>query len=188
MAQYVDVVPTLIEVAGGDPDQFTTGTKDAYGNTGFDGRSFMNVLTGKTNEFRDYVYGVQTTRGIIRGSESYPIRSVRSDKYLYIHNLNHKAEFTNVAKLHESWVNTGNEKDRERAEFYSKRPEIELYDVTKDPYQLSNIADKGGSEIIIKELQAELASFMKQQGDKGIETEMRAFERQPKRRNSKSNQ
>jgi N-sulfoglucosamine sulfohydrolase len=188
MTQYVDVVPTLIELAGGVPENINTGTTDAYGNTGFDGKSFASVMTGETDRFREYVYGVHTTRGIIKGSDCYPIRSVRSNKYLFIHNLNHKTEFSNVANLHESWMTTGNEKDRKRGEFYAKRLEFELYDVEKDPYQLNNIADKKGSGKIIKELQAELASFMKQQGDKGIETEMRAFERQPKRRNSKSNQ
>ncbi|MEX2336039.1 MAG: sulfatase [Fulvivirga sp.] len=188
LTQYVDVVPTLIDLAGGDPEKVNTGVKDAFGNTGFDGRSFEAVLTGKSDQFRDYVYGVQTTRGIIKGSESYPIRSVRSDKYLYIHNLNPEGEFSNVithGKVFASWFETGNKEDAERAQFYVKRPEIELYDVKKDPYQLKNIADDASLDHVKEALKGELAAFMKQQGDLGVETEMKAFERQPGKKDKK---
>jgi uncharacterized sulfatase len=68
MTQYVDVVPTLIEAGGGKPEQIETGRPDAHDDKGLDGKSFLGVLLGKTNEHRDYVYGVHTTRGIIRGS------------------------------------------------------------------------------------------------------------------------
>lgn len=180
MAQYVDVVPTILDIVGENPDDIDTGTPDAYGNRGFDGRSFRKVLEGKTGDFRDYVFGVHTTRGIIKGSDSYPIRSVRSDKYLYIHNLNSEGKFSNVVtngKLLEDWKNTGREEDHKRAEFYEKRPAEELYDVRKDPYQLNNIIDEPGYEEVVKTLKSELAQFMKQQGDKGIETELQAHDR-----------
>ena len=76
MVQYVDVVPTLIEAAGGDPKALKTGRPDTKGSEGFDGRSFLSVLEGKSDALRKYVFGVHTTRGIINGSECYPVRSV----------------------------------------------------------------------------------------------------------------
>lgn len=185
LTQYVDVVPTLVALAGGDPEKINTGVEDAFDHTGFDGRSFVDVLTGKSDQFRRYVYGVHTTKGIINGSKSYPIRSVRSDKYLYIHNLNHQAEFSNVLKdseLLQSWLTSENEEEVKRAQFYIKRPEIELYDVENDPYQLHNVADQSALQEVKEELKEELAAYMKQQGDQGVETEMKAFTRQPKRK------
>ena len=79
MVQYVDVVPTLVAAAGGKPVE------------GLDGRSFLGVLLGKTDKHNEYVYGVHTTRGIISGSECYPVRSVRSETFKYVRNLNHKS-------------------------------------------------------------------------------------------------
>src|SRR5690606_23846440 len=68
MVQYVDVVPTLLEAAGTDPATVDVGIGGApaeAGNPrGFDGRSFLPVLLGKSQTHRDYVYGIQTTRGI----------------------------------------------------------------------------------------------------------------------------
>jgi uncharacterized sulfatase len=60
------------------------------------------------------------------------------------------------------------------------RPEEELYDVVKDPYQLVNLAADPSFKKVKDQLKAELAAFMKQQGDKGIATEMDANNRQPK--------
>jgi len=180
MTQYVDILPTLIEIAGGIPNSLNTGTRDANGRTGFDGKSFSKVLLGQTNSFRDYVFGVHTTRGIINGSEAYAIRSARNNKYHYIHNLNYKSKFSNVVTesiLLQQWI----KKDKSgRGNFYLQRPEEELYDIVNDPYELVNLAKKPELKGVMNELKAQLASFMKQQGDLGVATEMKALERQPK--------
>lgn len=185
MTQYVDVVPTLLEAAGGNPEKIETGRPDARGKKGFDGRSFLRVLLGKTNKHREYVYGVHTTRGIINGSACYPIRSVRSDRYKYIRNLNHKTVFYNVistrpADLLQSWKEIG-EKDpavAARARFYQHRPAEELYDLRKDPYELNNLADDQTYTKVKAKLKKQLRLWMQQQGDEGNATELKAIERQ----------
>ncbi|MFK7789625.1 MAG: sulfatase, partial [Phycisphaeraceae bacterium] len=64
MVQYIDIVPTLIELAGGNPDQADTGIGHPTQTTrGFDGKSFANVLTGQADEHRDTVFGIHTTHG-----------------------------------------------------------------------------------------------------------------------------
>jgi uncharacterized sulfatase len=185
MTQYVDVVPTLLEAAGAGPDKIETGRPDAHGKTGFDGRSFLNVLLGRTNAHRDHVYGAHTTRGIINGSACYPIRSVRSARYKYIRNLNHEAVFYNVVStrptdLLHAWIKRG-ETDpaiAARARFYQYRPAEELYDLDKDPYELKNLADDPDYAKIRDALKGELELWMRQQGDEGVTTELRAVERQ----------
>ena len=56
--QYVDVLPTLVELSGGVP-----------GDLDIDGKSFAPVLRGDRTTHSDYVFGLQTTRGIYSGSE-----------------------------------------------------------------------------------------------------------------------
>jgi uncharacterized sulfatase len=179
MLEYIDVTPTLIEIAGGDPKKINTGSKDGYGNTGFDGMSFKKALTGETTHMRDYVFAENTTRGIIQGSDAYASRSARSTKFLYIHNLNYQEKFSNIvthSPLFRQWM----EKDSVRASAYVTRPEEELYDVVNDPFDLKNIAGDPKYAAMKAALRSELEAFMKQQNDKGLQTEMDAVSRQPK--------
>lgn len=176
LVQYVDVVPTLLDIIGIEPNKINTGTKDAYGNTSFDGKSFQSVLLEGKKTFRNNVFGVHTTHGIINGTENYPIRSVRDQKYLYIRNLNPSAKFTNV-ETKKGVINSWKEKNEKRAHDYSYRPSIELYDVQEDPYQLNNLATSSGYDRIIDRMQNELDKFMKQQGDQGVATEAMAGDR-----------
>lgn len=185
MTQYVDVVPTLLAAAGADPGVIETGRPDAHGKTGFDGRSFLDVLLGRTDAHRDHVYGAHTTRGIINGSACYPIRSVRSARYKYIRNLNHKAIFYNVVSTRPNdllhvWKKRG-ETDPSiaaRARFYQYRPAEELYDLDSDPYELNNLAADAKHAEVKGALKRELELWMQQQGDEGVATELRATERQ----------
>ncbi|TDQ07499.1 sulfatase family protein [Pedobacter metabolipauper] len=179
MLAYIDITPTLIDIAGGDPGKINTGSKDGLGKTGFDGQSFKKVLTDGVAHARDYVFAEHTTRGIIQGSDAYASRSARSTKFLYIHNLNYQGEFSNTithSQMFKQWL----EKDPLRSSFYEKRPQEELYNVIQDPYNLNNLANDVQYSSIKKELQEKLKDFMIQQGDKGIQTEMEALSRQPK--------
>lgn len=179
MLQYTDILPTLIDIAGGSPRTIHTGSKDGYGKTGFDGMSFKKALTGSQSQHREYVFGVNTTRGIINGSAAYASRSARNAQFLYIHNLNHQNKYSNVlvgSPLLKQWM----AKDPERTLFYINRPEEELYDLKADPFALNNLAISTNHKAIKAKLKAELTAFMEQQGDKGIETEMAALSRQPK--------
>lgn len=189
MVQYVDVVPTLIDAAGGDPTTIDTGRPGAIGEnkTGFDGHSFLNVLDGKTDEHNQFVYGVHTTRGIIAGSESYPIRSVRTRTHKLIWNIRHDDSFRNItthgrdkSMYWSSWIEKA-KTDANAKRFvdgYQRRPEFELYEVSKDRYELNDLADDPKYKGIKDKLFAQLKAFMKQQGDKGHATEMNAGERQ----------
>ncbi len=185
LTQYVDVTPTLIEAAGGAPETIRTGRPDKHGATGFDGRSFLDVLLNKTDKHRDYVYGAHTTRGIINGSACYPVRSVRDERYKYIWNPNYKTVFYNVVatkpkELLQTWKDIGetNPAVAARARFYQHRPEVELYDLQKDPYELTNLANDPAHAKTRTRLRKELDRWMNQQGDEGNATEMKAIERQ----------
>jgi len=185
LVQYVDITPTLVEAAGGDPAAIDTGRPDAKGYRGFDGRSFLGVLLGKTDSHNDYVYGAHTTRGIIACSDCYPIRSIRSNRYKYIRNLNYKTAFHNTVIAHDklywpSWVEKA--KTDPKAAYlvgmYEHRPAEELYDIQADPWELKNLADDPALAQVKADLSRRLDAWMAQQGDKGNATEMQARQRQ----------
>ncbi len=185
MVQYVDVLPTLLEAAGADPTKIDTGRPGSpSGNNGFDGRSFLSVLLSKAVAHRDVVFGVHTTRGTINSSESYPIRSARNRGIKYIRNLSHESAFDNAntvpgggGGVWESWV-AGKGSTKARGKFYQHRPAEELYDLEKDPFELRNVINDPQYAAVKRELAWELNGWMKQQGDKGVATEMRATDRQ----------
>ena len=173
---YMDFVPTAVEVGGGKPID------------GLDGRSLVGLFKGEKVEIHDALYGIQTTRGIIKGSECYPIRSIRTKTHKYIWNLKSDATFQNVVTeaardkegYWQSWVEKA--KTDPQAKFwvdaYQHRPEEELYDLRSDPLEMKNIVADPANAALKAELRKRLEAFMKDQGDKGIETEMDAKNRQ----------
>jgi uncharacterized sulfatase len=187
LVQYVDVAPTLVDLAGGDSSNIDTGIDHPTLQTrGFDGKSFAAILLGKAKEHRDLVYGIQTTNGIINGSQSYPIRSIRDDRWLMVWNLNADNEpFRNLFhKRNEAlWEDWGQAADEDasvakRIDFYQHRPTFELYDIDADPHQLENLADDPKHADRLGEMHAKLQAWMKSQGDEGLATEAKAKQRQ----------
>ena len=84
LVEYVDIVPTFVDIIGGKPQAKV------------DGESFKPVLTGKKKAHKKYSFSLQTTRGINAGSPYYGIRSVYDGRYRYIVNLTPEATFQNV--------------------------------------------------------------------------------------------
>ena len=175
MIEYVDFLPTFIELAGGKP------------GPDLDGRSLRTVLSGAQTH-KQFVFGEMTTRGINNGSEHYGIRSVRSEKFKYIWNFTPEVKFvnacTNSAEF-KSWVDAaeqGDSKAKELVRRYHYRPEVELYNVMDDPLEQTNLAGKPKYETVLAEMRDELDRWMKQCGDQGQITEMNAMERQGRAR------
>ena len=176
MVEYVDVVPTFVEAAGGQPAK------------ALEGRSLLPVLTGKTDQHKDHVYGIMTTRGIINGNSIYPIRTVRDSRYRLIWNLNHEDKFTNACTKSEAFksmvqaAEAGDAKAKELVRKYHYRPEYELFDCQADPLEMNNLIDDAKHQAIAKRLQKTLRQWMEQQGDRGIATEVEAAMRLGKNR------
>lgn len=193
LIQYVDIVPTLIELAGGNPLSEKTGRPDVFGKDNFDGQSFVDVLFGKTTKFRDYAFAQFTGRGINQGPLAYASRAVTDGHWKLIDNIHYDKEFKNVAtngNIYKSWIQKGNTGDsfaKEQAERYVKRPEWELYDLDSDPYELKNVAENPENKDILSKLKIELKKWMTQQGDQGHQTELEAYERQTGQRQNNNN-
>lgn len=175
LVQYVDVLPTLLMAASGQAP---------VSPSEIDGRSFLDVLLGRTDHHRDYIFAQHTARGIIEGPEAYGTRAVRDTRWKLIVNLEPEAEFRNAISngaLLQSWRKKGEAGDafaRTQAARYTKRPAVELYDLKNDPWELSNCAAQPENAATVSRLRAQLDAWMKQQGDEGDKTEREAKEHQ----------
>ncbi|MBN2128517.1 MAG: sulfatase [Sedimentisphaerales bacterium] len=167
MVQYADVLPTLMEAAGG-----------AAAAHDYDGTSFLPVLLGRKFTHRRYVYGMHNN---IPEGPAYPIRTVSDGKYRYIRNLRpdeiyiekHLMGWTGKGELNNPYWSTWVREawaDRHTYDLvkrYMTRPAEELYHTAQDPYEMTNLADDPAAADIKAPLSAELDRWMKQQGDPG---------------------
>lgn len=188
LMQYVDLVPTFLDAAGIDPQSIDVGCPDASGVTGFDGRSFLSVLTGQDQTHRSYVFAQHTTVGINGFKDPYPMRAVRDERYKLIRNLAPQNTYS-ITGIHEDEPFRSWQADAEadtalarRVEWLFHRPAEELYDLETDDSETHNLADDPALAEIKQRLASELDGWMKQQGDRGLETELLAPSRQPRRK------
>jgi len=162
MIQYEDVLPTLVELAGGTPPAEV------------DGLSFASVLTGQKTEHRSHIFAVHNN---VPEGRPYPIRAVRIARHKLILNLApaggyHEKHVMDIDRedYWKSWEQAaaaGDAKARQAIDLYVKRPGVELYDCDKDPWELTNLADKPGLAGLRADLEGRLRQWMAQQNDPG---------------------
>jgi N-sulfoglucosamine sulfohydrolase len=159
--QYEDIVPTLIELAGGTVP------------VGLDGRSFVGVLTGARAEHRDYAFALHNN---VPEGRPYPIRTIRNTRYKLILNLlpdrnYHEKHLMDIDRegYWRSWVEAArtDPKAARAVQRYVRRPAVELYDLRQDPWELENLAEKPELAQIRAQLEKHLRDWMDQQGDPG---------------------
>ena len=169
LIQYEDVLPTLIEAAGGKVDPGS-----------FQGTSFLPVLLGKKSEHRQYAYFMHNNNP---EGPAYPIRSVSDGRYHYIRNL--KPENLYIEKhlmagmapneYWPSWIfqSFDDEITYNLVMRYMKRPAEELYRIDNDPEEMNNLIGNKDLSSVKKRLSDELDRWMREQGDPGAEIDTR---------------
>ncbi|CAI8300724.1 MAG: Choline-sulfatase [Flavobacteriales bacterium] len=151
----VDILPTILEIAGGSvPDDI-------------DGISFLPILEGKENKIRDYVYGI-ATRQNIQSCYVFPSRSVRNQRYKYVRNFNS----LEVVEQNLSSNQAVNAFIKRGAEAFPKVPFEELYDLEKDPFEHINLIQNKEYAVIKNQLENQLIHWMTQQNDFLIDNKM----------------
>jgi N-sulfoglucosamine sulfohydrolase len=161
----VDFFPTFLEYTG------------AKGPDVLDGRSFLSIIKGETQENRDRVY---TQIDALAGGNPYPMRAVQTKRFLYVYNA-----FSNGdGKV---WYRNNNEggvmaqmtklgeKDplmKARVDLFRHRVPEELFDVVKDPDCLNNLVASPEHAAQLKSLRGQLADEMKS----GRDPILKAFE------------
>jgi len=167
IVQYADVLPTLLDVAGGD----------AAGHP-FDGTSFRGVLLGEADRHRPFAYGLLNN---FPEGPLYPSRTVSDGRWRYIRNLTpqelyiekHLMSLVGGSSVHNpywtSWPReaAANRRTYQLVKRYMRRPAEELYDTAGDPYELNNRAVDPRCAEIKNKLAGELDRWMAEQGDPG---------------------
>ncbi len=136
MVSWIDILPTLVDVAGGRKPEH------------IDGRSFLPVLEGKSDTHRQIIFTSHSGDG---NNNVYPIRAAMTqDGWKYIRNLHPEFRFTShVTKSHadsgywQSWVKEAmaSPEAKQTVTRYQQRPSEELYRITDDPYEQHNLID-----------------------------------------------
>lgn len=161
MVSWIDILPTLVEAAGGTPPG------------DIDGRSFLPVLEGKTDRHRDVVFTTHSGDGDFN---VYPIRSARTaDGAHYIRNLQPGFRFTShVTQAHAdsgywtSWLDSAaaDPAARQAVRRCQQRPAEEFYQAGADPYELDNRAADPAHAPAINRLRAATDEWMRATGDR----------------------
>jgi len=158
---FTDLLPTFIEAAGGKPPE------------DIDGRSFLPALTGAAARHRTEIFATHSGDG---NMNVYPMRCLRTDRYKYILNLHPEFEFgTHIERAGlrdgriywESWIAKAKEDAAAAAliKRYQIRPKEELYDLSRDPHELQNIAADRRFTRVVEDLRARVEKWMKEQND-----------------------
>lgn len=167
MVSHVDVLPTLVELAGGDVP------------AGLDGVSWAGLWRGEAATGRAAVFAAHNRD---KAMNVFPQRCLRTRTHKYVRNLQPERTFTSHftevqgipdshAAVWESWL------ERARTDAAAARlvaairhdthPAEELYDLRTDPGERTNLAGEPGSQALLAGMRAALAEWMEAQGDPG---------------------
>ncbi|MCB1202772.1 MAG: sulfatase-like hydrolase/transferase, partial [Verrucomicrobiae bacterium] len=135
MVSWIDILPTLLEAAGG------TKPED------IDGRSFLPILEGKETQHRNLIFTTHSGDG---NFNVFPMRGVvdaEGDKYIRnLHPefrfLSHVTKNTGDSGYWDSWLDSAlkDEGARTLVRSYQVRPPRELYQTASDPWEKANLA------------------------------------------------
>jgi len=162
LCSWVDLLPTLIDAAGGTPP------KD------IDGKSFLPVLKGEAKGHREAIFATHSGDGEMN---VYPIRCVRTAGWKYVRNLHpefvhgthiDRAMDADGVKYFRSWEEKAKTDPAAAAlvKRYRERPREELYDLAADPYETTNLAADAKQAERLTGLRKQLDDWMKAQLDK----------------------
>ncbi|RMG00203.1 MAG: heparan N-sulfatase [Planctomycetota bacterium] len=163
LVQYADVLPTLLDAVGAD-----------YSREVFDGRSFLPVLLGQSDEHREYAFFMHNN---VPEGPPYPIRGVTDGKYRYVRNLlpdriyieKHVMGVPEHNPYWNSWLmaSAQDEATYRLIERYMRRPAEELYCTQDDPFEMTNLASDPKYAEVKQRLSRALDRWLAQQRDPG---------------------
>ncbi len=169
LVSFIDLAPTFLEAAGvSSPEPMT-------------GRSFLDVLTtsnsGQVDPVRTQVFLGRERHDLGReGDVGYPVRCVRTERYLYVWNLkperwpagNPETGFTNTDSSPTKSLILSQHENAEDTYFalaFGKRPAEELYHITVDRGCMHNLADAPEHREVKERLRASLEAHLRETGD-----------------------
>ena len=166
-----DLAPSFLQAADIDPPEDMIG------------KSILPLLDPENDVDRNHVFLERERHALVRRDNSgYPQRAIRTEKYLYIDNYDHRlwpagapfqyysvGRYGDVDNSPTKRYILANKNKPGNMVYYSrcfgKRPSEELYNIKKDPYQLNNLADKDDYQVTMRALRQKLYNWMWTTGD-----------------------
>lgn len=163
MVMTIDISATILEAAGIQPGYETHGKS----------------LLGKDVKNRKYIFAARDKMDDTHDA----MRAIRSAEFKLIHNLMPERAYCQYNRYKEASypvlallnvMNMKGELPPEQAAFMSpEKPEIELFDLRTDPFELNNLAVDPEYAAVKEELLAALNKWRKDINDKGVSEEFR---------------
>lgn len=189
---FIDFVPTFLEVAGVGQDE--------SGMAAITGRSlteiFVSERSGRVVPQRDHVLLAKERNDVGRpNDEGYPIRGIVKEGMLYLHNFETSRGPAGVAETgykdtDDSPTKTvvlATEHQPERRHFFEasfgRLPADQLFDLSRDPDCMTNLAPS----VSFAALQRQLFAELKEQGDPRMFGNGRIYDQYPYGNESKRN-
>lgn len=178
---FVDFAPSFVEAA-------------VLLQNSMSGQSLWALLAGEKQDRNQVFLERERHANVRKGDLSYPMRAVRNHDYLYIWNPMPERNPTGDPTVHQS-VGQYGDVDHSITKFlimamegkaeagqpdlfqlsFGLRPEEELYDVKKDPYQLHNLADDPAFSEMKTVLRQQLLAWMEETNDPRFEDPRSTF-------------
>eukprot|EP00096_Caligus_rogercresseyi_P013257 TRINITY_DN5933_c0_g1_i2.p1 TRINITY_DN5933_c0_g1~~TRINITY_DN5933_c0_g1_i2.p1 ORF type:complete len:343 (+),score=21.69 TRINITY_DN5933_c0_g1_i2:126-1031(+) len=162
LASLLDIVPTILDWLK---------IKYPKRRPALTGRSLLNALKDDKKLLRRPIFGSHSLHEV---TMYYPMRYIRTHRYKLIHNMNNPSAFPIDQDLylspsfqdvldrtiHKKWLPWN-----KNLTSYYFRPEWELYDLKRDPKELTNIADKPEYKEKLMKLRKKLWQWQKSTQD-----------------------
>lgn len=163
---FADFAPTFLQVAGISPK--ASRMQPIQGTSLFD--VFNQAVSG-----RDYILTGRERNDIGRPhDEGYPVRSLHQGRYVYMHNFesdrwpcgNPETGYRDTdSSPTKTYALAQGEGSLEYEKCFGMRPEEELYDLSKDPDCIHNLAASPEYAALKEKMKTQLFSELKTQGD-----------------------
>lgn len=160
LVSWIDILPTLIEVAGGTPPE------------GIDGKSFLPVLKGERKDHRELILATHSGDG---NNNVYPSRAARTpDGWKYIRNLHpdflntsHATWASGDSGYWDSWVGKAIHRPvaKRKVMGYLQRPAEELFNLGEDPWEQRNLAEDPAQAERLTRMRQAVDQWMEQTDD-----------------------
>ncbi len=185
---FIDLAPTFVDAAGVDSEPAMTG------------KSFMSILKndseGAVDPTRQFILSGRERHTHARpDNRGYPARSIRTDQYLLIWNLNPDLwpagndstegdGFFDIDGCPSKTLLIENRTDSTLGKYFdwavAKRPEFELFDIKKDPACVTNLAGNPDFQSIRDALHGKLEALLISQKDPRLTGKWDLFDSYPR--------
>jgi N-sulfoglucosamine sulfohydrolase len=156
MVSFVDVMPTILDWAG------------VKAPAELPGRSLLPILDEQNPPGWDVVYGSHQFHEV---TMYYPMRMIRTRTHKYLLNLAHQLEFPFASDIYNSptWQGVLKRGDKmlgqRPVESFLHRPHEELYELSKDPNELKNLAGDLSQAKVLEEMRRQMRAWQEKTKD-----------------------